>query len=73
MESVRPPKIIFILADDHAGKSISCNGAGINKTPNLDRIANGGMRFDHCYVTNAYARPPAPPSSVAPTTTSTGS
>ncbi|KAH6669738.1 N-acetylglucosamine-6-sulfatase [Plectosphaerella plurivora] len=51
------PNILFIMADDHAAKSISCYGAGINKTPNLDRIANEGMRFDHCYVTNSICTP----------------
>ncbi|KAF5575141.1 n-acetylglucosamine-6-sulfatase [Fusarium subglutinans] len=55
--STRPPNIIFIMADDHAAKSISCYGAGINKTSNLDRIANEGMRFDHCYVTNSICTP----------------
>ncbi|RSL40696.1 hypothetical protein CEP53_013207 [Fusarium sp. AF-6] len=57
MESQNRPNILFILADDHAAKSISCYGAGINKTPNLDRIANEGMRFDHCYVTNSICTP----------------
>ncbi|CEF71861.1 unnamed protein product [Fusarium graminearum] len=52
-----PPNIVFIMADDHAAKSISCYGAGINSTPNLDRIANEGMRFDHCYVTNSICTP----------------
>ncbi|KAL3426596.1 mucin-desulfating sulfatase (n-acetylglucosamine-6-sulfatase) [Phlyctema vagabunda] len=51
------PNIIFIMADDHASKAISCYGAGINSTPNLDRIAEGGMRFDHCYVTNSICTP----------------
>lgn len=51
------PNIIFIMADDHAAKAISCYGAGINETPNLDRIANEGMRFNHCYVTNSICTP----------------
>ncbi|MFP4550353.1 MAG: sulfatase, partial [Spirochaetales bacterium] len=29
----------------------------VNKTPGLDRIAEGGMRFDHCYVTNSICTP----------------
>ncbi|KAK7418719.1 hypothetical protein QQX98_003737 [Neonectria punicea] len=37
--------------------SVSCYGAGINSTPNLDLIANEGMRFDHCYVTNSICTP----------------
>lgn len=45
------------MADDHASKSISCYGAGINHTPNLDRIAKEGMLFNHCYVTNSICTP----------------
>lgn len=52
-----PPNIIFIMADDHASKSISCYGAGINHTPNLDRLAHEGMLFNHCYVTNSICTP----------------
>jgi arylsulfatase A-like enzyme len=53
----RRPNILFIMADDHAAKAIGCYGAGINRTPNIDRIATGGMRFDHCYVTNSICTP----------------
>lgn len=41
------PNIVFIMADDHASKAISAYGAGINSTPNLDRIAKEGMLFNH--------------------------
>ena len=51
------PNILFIMADDHASKAISCYGAGINNTPNLDRIAKEGMLFNHCYVTNSICTP----------------
>ncbi|KAK5211083.1 hypothetical protein LTR41_003695 [Exophiala xenobiotica] len=51
------PNIVFIMADDHASKAISCYGQGMNSTPNLDRIANEGMRFNHCYVTNSICTP----------------
>ncbi|KAI6779367.1 uncharacterized protein J7T54_000465 [Emericellopsis cladophorae] len=57
MEPQAPPNIVFIMADDHAAKGISCYGAGINKTPNLDRIASEGMLFNHCYVTNSICTP----------------
>ncbi len=53
----KQPNIVFIMADDHASKAISCYGAGINQTPNLDRLATEGMRFDHCYVTNSICTP----------------
>lgn len=52
-----PPNIVFIMADDHASKAISAYGAGINHTPNLDRLANEGMLFNHCYVTNSICTP----------------
>ncbi|KAH6613048.1 alkaline-phosphatase-like protein [Boeremia exigua] len=57
MVTQNTPNIVFIMADDHASKSISCYGAGINHTPNLDRIANEGMLFNHCYVTNSICTP----------------
>lgn len=51
------PNIVFIMADDHASKAISAYGAGINNTPNLDRLATEGMKFNHCYVTNSICTP----------------
>ncbi|KAJ9233277.1 hypothetical protein DTO169E5_7088 [Paecilomyces variotii] len=45
------------MADDHASKSISCYGAGINHTPNIDKLAKEGMKFNHCYVTNSICTP----------------
>ena len=53
----KQPNILFIMADDHAAKAISCYGGGINHTPNLDRLADEGMRFNHCYVTNSICTP----------------
>lgn len=53
----KPPNIVFILADDHASKAISCYGAGINHTPHIDRLAKEGMKFNHCYVTNSICTP----------------
>ncbi|KAI1756120.1 alkaline-phosphatase-like protein [Xylaria castorea] len=55
--ATKRPNIVFIMADDHASKAISCYGAGINHTPNIDRLATGGMRFNHCYVTNSICTP----------------
>jgi len=51
------PNIIFIMADDHDSNAMSCYGSKINKTPNLDRIANEGMRFDNCFCTNSICAP----------------
>ncbi|MFW6234308.1 MAG: sulfatase-like hydrolase/transferase, partial [Spirochaetota bacterium] len=53
----RQPNILFIMSDDHAARAISCYGSRLNRTPNIDRIAEGGVRFDHCYVTNSICTP----------------
>ncbi len=51
------PNIVFIFTDDHAAHAISAYGSKVNKTPNIDRIANAGMRFDNCLVTNSICGP----------------
>ncbi|MCR9198264.1 MAG: sulfatase [Planctomycetaceae bacterium] len=51
------PNIVFIFSDDHAYQSIGAYGSKINQTPNIDRIATGGMRFNRCYVTNSICGP----------------
>src|SRR5688500_4079716 len=56
-DPAKRPNILYIMCDDHAAHALSCYGSRINKTPNLDRIATGGMRFDNCFVTNALCGP----------------
>jgi arylsulfatase A-like enzyme len=51
------PNILFIMSDDHAAHAMSCYGSRINETPNIDRIANEGMRFDNCFCTNSICAP----------------
>ncbi len=51
------PNIVFIMSDDHAVKAVSAYGDSIMQTPNIDRIARGGMRFDRAYVGNAICGP----------------
>ncbi len=51
------PNILFVMSDDHAAHAMSCYGSRINTTPNLDRIANEGMRFDNCFCTNSICTP----------------
>ncbi len=51
------PNILFIMADDHAYQAISAYGSNRNVTPNIDRIAAGGMRFDRAFVTNSICAP----------------
>ena len=51
------PNILFIMSDDHGYQALSCYGSRVNQTPNLDRMANEGMRFDRCFVTNSICGP----------------
>jgi len=44
------PNILFILADDMAYKDLSAFGQKARKTPNLDRLALGGVRFTQAYA-----------------------
>jgi arylsulfatase A-like enzyme len=51
------PNILFIMADDHSANAISAYGSRINQTPNLDRIAKEGARFDGCFCVNSICTP----------------
>jgi arylsulfatase A len=45
------PNIVLIMADDVSWEAFGCYGAEDYKTPNIDRLAAGGIRFTHCYST----------------------
>jgi len=53
----KKPNILFIMSDDHASHAISAYGSKINSTPNIDRLAKEGMRFDNCFCTNSICAP----------------
>lgn len=55
--STARPNILFIMSDDHAYQAISTYGSKLCSTPNIDRIAKEGMRFDRCCVTNSICGP----------------
>src|SRR5262245_2666169 len=42
--------VILIMADDLGYETIGANGGTSYKTPVLDRLAAGGVRFTKCYV-----------------------
>ena len=54
------PNILFIMTDDHAMAAISAYKgflAEVAPTPNIDRIANDGMRFNNMFCTNSICGP----------------
>src|SRR3954451_12199372 len=53
------PNIVFIFSDDHAYQAISAynDPRKLIQTPNIDRLAKQGMRFDRCLVPNSICGP----------------
>jgi arylsulfatase A-like enzyme len=51
------PNIIYIMSDDHDADAISAYNKTFISTPNLDRIAKEGMRFNRCFVGNSICTP----------------
>ena len=54
------PNIVWIFSDDHTQQAIGAYGSHLsflNPTPNIDRLAKEGMRFDRCYVGNSICGP----------------
>lgn len=48
--STKPANILFILSDEHTRDVTGCYGHPFIKTPNLDRLAQRGTRFDAAYT-----------------------
>lgn len=51
------PNIIVILADDLGYGDVSAYGATTVSTPNIDKLATGGVRFNNGYATSATSTP----------------
>src|SRR4051794_7924924 len=52
-----PPNVVLIYADDIGYGDLGCYGATRVKTPNLDRIAAGGLRFRDGHAAAATCTP----------------
>jgi arylsulfatase A-like enzyme len=52
-ESRLRPNIVFIMADDLGYADVSCCGRRDYTTPNIDRIAERGVRFTQAYANSA--------------------
>src|SRR3954470_18365877 len=51
------PNIVFILADDLGYTDLSCFGSKYYETPNIDRLAAGGMKFTDGYSCGPNCQP----------------
>ena len=51
------PNILFILADDFGQRDLGCYGSTFHQTPNLDGLAQRGVRFTQAYAANPLCSP----------------
>ena len=47
------PNLIFFLSDDQRADFLGCAGHPILKTPNIDKLAARGVRFENMFVTTS--------------------
>ena len=53
----KPLNILYIMTDDHSFQTISAYDRRFIETPNIDRIANDGVRFTNSFVANSISGP----------------
>ena len=51
------PNVVFIIADDLGYGDLSCYGQEKFKTPNIDKLAQEGLRFTQCYSGTTVSAP----------------
>lgn len=56
-DTKKPPNVIVILSDDVGWGDLGCYGGTKIKTPNLDALARGGMRFTDAHASAAVCTP----------------
>ena len=56
-DAPRRPNVLFIMTDQQHAGMLSCAGNAHLKTPNLDRLAAAGVRFERAYATNPVCVP----------------
>jgi arylsulfatase A-like enzyme len=51
------PNIVYIIADDIGWNDLGCYGNDVVKTPNIDKLAAGGIKFTNAYLTASSCSP----------------
>ena len=57
MRTAQNPNVLLIMSDDHAYQAISSYNEGLITTPNIDRLADEGVKFERAFVTNSICAP----------------
>ena len=55
--TMRPTNMLVLMADQHNPKMLGCRGHDWIKTPNLDALAQRGIKFDYAYSNSALCVP----------------
>ena len=55
--SRKPPNVVWICADDYTPAASGAYGSALARTPNLDRLAAQGIRFDRAYCSCPLSTP----------------
>ncbi len=53
----KPTNVLFLISDDHTAADLGAYGNTAVTSPNLDRLAREGMRFEKCFVTSPQCSP----------------
>ncbi|MFT6435186.1 MAG: arylsulfatase A-like enzyme [Candidatus Azotimanducaceae bacterium] len=56
-EKEQQPNILFVCSDQYRADVLGCAGNNVVATPNLDRLANEGTRFDQAWVESPICQP----------------
>jgi arylsulfatase A-like enzyme len=56
-QAVRKPNVVFILTDNQGAWTLGCYGNKDIRTPNIDALAAGGIRFTRAMSSNAVCSP----------------
>ena len=56
-EDPENPNVVFIMADDLGWTDLGCYGSKFFETPNIDRLAESGIRFTQAYSDNPLCSP----------------
>ena len=49
----KQPNVVLVIADDQSWFDAGCYGSQVVKTPNIDKLAREGMRFDRAFTATA--------------------
>ena len=57
MKEANQPNVLLIMTDQHRFDYLGCMGADFLQTPNIDKLAEKGIKFNHCCTTAPICAP----------------